>query len=140
MKKIIEDIKKYFKVYLITFLISVLIGSGIFLTFYFVEGQTITASINGTSVAFAGLLGISILLWVGRLGAFDTMSYGFKQMFASMFAKEANKYNDFVSYKDDKSIKRKSSSKYYFVMMIVSLIFLIAFGILEIVKYSQYGV
>ena len=140
MKKIIEDIKKNFKIYAITFLISSLIGIGIFLTFYFIEEQSFSGSLNGTSVAFASLFGISILLWIGRMGAFDTMSYGFKQMFASMFAKDANKYNDFMSYKDEKNTKRKASTKYYFVMMFVSLIFLITFIILEIVKYNTFGV
>ena len=140
MKKIIEDIKKNFKIYAITFLISSLIGIGIFLTFYFVEEQSFSGSLNGTSVAFASLFGISILLWIGRMGAFDTMSYGFKQMFASMFAKDANKYNDFMSYKDEKNTKRKASTKYYFVMMLVSFIFLITFIILEIVKYNTFGV
>lgn len=140
MKKIIENIRKFLKIYVITFLISSLIGLGIFLTFYFVEGQTMTGSINGTGVAFISLLGIGILLWIGHLGAFDTMSYGFKQMFTSMFNKEANKYNDFVAYKDDKNSKRKVSSKYYFVMMFVSIIFLIAFIALEIAKSSIYNV
>ena len=139
MKKIIDNIRKYFITYLITFIVSSLIGIGIFLTFYFVQEQSLIGSINGTSIAFATLFGVSILLWLGRLGAFDTMSYGFKQMFASMFAKNPNKYNDFVSYKDEKNMKRSASAKLYFVMMFVSFIFLIAFLVLEIVKYSTFG-
>ena len=140
MKKIIENIKKYFKIYLITFVISSLIGLGIFLTFYFVQNKTFTASINGTGVAFIALFGFATLSWIGHHGAFDSMSYGFKQMFSSMFGKSANKYNDFAGYKDEVNTKRKYSSKYYFVMLLVSLIFLIAFIIIEIVKYNIYNV
>ena len=140
MKKLFANIVKYFKVYLIVFLISVAIGLGIFLTFYFVQNQTLVGAINGTGVSFISLFGIATLIWIGNHGAFDSMSYGFKQMFTSMFNKSANKYNDFATYKEETNEKRKQSPKFYFVMLFVSILFLIAFGVLEIVKFSIYQV
>ncbi|MBO6280212.1 MAG: DUF3899 domain-containing protein [Bacilli bacterium] len=134
MKKIIENIKKNLKTYIWTFIISTLVGLGVFLFFYFFQKQTYVGALNGAGVAFAALFGIGILCWLGRFGAYDTMSYGFVQMITSMFGKEANKHNDFSAYKQEKNARRKLSSNYYFVIMFVSLLFLITFVILEILK------
>ncbi len=138
MGKFIYHIRKYLKVYLITALISLAVGVGIFCLYYFLRDRTIIAAIDGVTMAGVILLGVGILCLLGRFGAYDTMSYGFKQMFASMFAKEANKYNDMSEYKEEKRVKRESSSYYYVVMMIVSLLFFIAFAILEIYKTQLY--
>ena len=138
MGKFIFHIRKYLKVYLITAIISIALGAGIFCLYYFLRDKTIIAAIDGVSMAGVILLGVGLLCLVARLGAFDTMSYGFKQMFASMFAKEANKYNDMSQYKEEQREKRASSSYYYVVMMIVSLLFFIAFAILEIYKTQLY--
>lgn len=138
MGKFIYHIRKYLKVYLITALISLAVGVGIFCLYYFLRDRTIITAIDGVTMAGVILLGVGILCLLGRFGAYDTMSYGFKQMFASMFAKEANKYNDMSEYKEEKRVKRESSSYYYVVMMIVSLLFFIAFAILEIYKTQLY--
>lgn len=138
MGKLIFHIRKYLKVYVITAIVSIAIGVTIFLLFYLLKGKTIISAIDGTSVAGAVLLGVGLLCWMGRLGAFDTLSYGFKQMFTSMFAKEANKYNDMAEYKQEKNAQRAASSYYFVVMMIVSLLFFIAFAILEIYKSQLY--
>ncbi len=138
MGKFIFHIRKYLKVYLITAVVSLAVGAGIFCLYYFLRDQTLIAAIDGVSMAGVILLGVGILCLLARLGAFDTMSYGFKQMFSSMFAKEANKYNDMAGYKEEKREKRASSSYYYVVMMIVSLLFFIAFAILEIYKVQLY--
>ena len=138
MGKFIYHIRKYLKAYLITALISLAVGVGIFCLYYFLRDRTIIAAIDGVTMAGVILLGVGILCLLGRFGAYDTMSYGFKQMFASMFAKEANKYNDMSEYKEEKRVKRESSSYYYVVMMIVSLLFFIAFAILEIYKTQLY--
>lgn len=138
MKKLITNILKFKKTYIITLVISIVLGVAIFLIYYFVQGQTMMASLNGTGMAGVILIGLGLLLLVAHYGAFDTLSYGFNQMFASLFAKEANKYNDMVSYKDDKNVRRANSSSYYYVMMLVGAIFLIAFSILEIYRYIIY--
>ena len=138
MGKFIYHVRKHLKVYSITAIVSLVLGVGIFCLYYFLRDRTITAAIDGVTMAGVILLGVGLLCLLGRFGAYDTMSYGFKQMFASMFAKEANKYNNMAEYKEDKRIQRESSSYYYVIMMIVSLLFFIAFAILEIYKVNLY--
>lgn len=139
MQKIKEDILKNLKVYIIALIISLLIGLGLFLTFFLLN-KGIAGAIDGTGIPGAILLGVGLLCWIGRLGTFDSMSYGFSQMFTSMFGRKANKYHDFNAYVDDKRVKRKSASHYYFVIMIVGALFLIALGVLMIYKNAVYNV
>ena len=134
MKKFIAHLIKFKTTYIVTFIISSAIGVGIFLAYYFVQNKSLIAELNGTGVAGAVLIGVGALCYVARLGAFDTFSYGFTQMFSSWFGKKANKYNDMNEYKNDKNQKRIASSKYYLVMMLVGLVFMIAFIALEIYK------
>ena len=136
MNKFRANIRKYFKTYLITFIVSLAIGLGIFFAFFFTHTTKYVGALDGTGVASLALAGLSLLMWIGRMGAYDSMSYGFKQMFTSMFAKSANKYHDFAGYKEEKNEKRKMSSKYYFVMLFVGFLFLIAFIVLEIIKQA----
>ena len=138
MGKFVYHVRKHLKVYSITAIISLIVGVTVFLLFYYLRNQTLIAAIDGTSMAGVILLSAGAFCLLARLGAFDTLNYGFKQMFASMFAKEANKYNDMSSYKEEKNKSRKSGSYYYVIMMIVSLLFFIAFAILEIYKVNLY--
>lgn len=138
MGKVRENFRKYFKTYLIFFFIFFIVGVAIFLTFFFVQNQTIVASLNGSGVAFAFLAASGGFSWLSRAGAFDTMSYGFSQMFASMFGKEANKYNDMAAYKEDKNTKRTSSASTFLSIFAAGIPFLIAFVVLEIVKSTMY--
>ncbi len=140
MGKAVDNFKKYFKDYTIAFFIALLVGVAIFLTFYFVQNQTMVGSINGTGVAFAALFGVGAFSWLGRAGAFDTLTYGFTQAYTSMFSKQANKYNDMVAYKDEKNTKRRNSPNLYFSFFAASILFLIAFITLEIVKSTIFGV
>lgn len=133
MKRLLAHIRKHFKAYLVTFIVALAIGLGIFLTFYFLHKSKYIGAMDGTGVAFLALTGIALLIWIGKLGAYDSMSYGFKQMFTSMFGRNPSKYNDFAGYKEEKSQQRKSSSKLYFAMLFVAILFGIAYVILEIV-------
>lgn len=136
MNKFTENIKKYHKSYIITLIVSLLVGLGIFLAFLLAEKSKYIGAMDGTGVSSAALAGLSALLWIGKLGAYDSMSYGFKQMFSSMFGKSANKYHDFASYKEEKNNQRKSSSKYYFVSLTIGVLFFIAYIILLALKPS----
>lgn len=133
MRRLFEHIRRYFKAYLITFIISAAIGLAIFLTYYFIHKSKFIGAMDGSGVASAALAGIAVLIWIGKLGAYDSMSYGFKQMFSSMFGKNPSKYNDFASYKEEKSEQRESGSKLYFATLLVSLIFAIIFIIYFII-------
>lgn len=139
MKKLFASIRKYPKSFIITALISLVIGFGIFCIFFFWLGaKSITGAIDGTGVAGAVLFSAFVLIWLSRNGAFDTMSYGFNQMFSSMFGRKANKYNDFADYKDQKNTKREIASLYYFSFLFVAILYLIAFSILEIIFHTLY--
>ena len=138
MNRLIAHLIKFKKSYIITTVVSLLVGVGIFLAYYFIQKQTLYGAMNGSGVAGAVLIGVGLLCMVARYGAFDTMSYGFKQLFASLVNREANKYNDMVEYKEEKNKVRESSSKYYLAIMLVSIIFFIVFIALTIYRYSVY--
>ena len=139
MKKLIESFKKHRKAFIITSIVALVIGLTIFLVFYFaLNKQSFIGLLNGTGVAGVVLVCFFGLAWLSRAGAFDTISYGFGQMFTSMFARKANKYNDFADYKEQKNTKREVASLAYFSYLFVGVLFLIAFGILEIVFHSLY--
>ena len=137
MSKFSESIKKHYKLFLLVGAIDIVVGLAIFFVFYFaINVRTIIGAIDGTGIAGAVILSLFIFSWLGRNGAFDTMSYGFSQMFASMFGKQANKYNDFVGYKEQKNAKRQAGSYAYFMHLFVSLLFFIAFAVLEIIYHT----
>ena len=138
MGKTSENFKKYFITYLIYFLIFLAVGATVFLVFFFVQNQTMIASINGTGIAFAILVACGGFSWLARMGAFDTMSYGFNQMFASMFSKEPNKYNDMAAYKEDKNTKRSASASTFVAIFVSAIPFALAFIALEIAKAVIY--
>lgn len=137
MSKFILSVKKHYKAFIIYGLIDIVIGLSIFLVFYFaINVKTFIGAIDGTGVAGAILLAVFIFVWLSRNGAFDTMSYGFSQLFSSMFGKKANKYNDFAGYKENKNIKREAASYAYFMHLFISLLFFIAFAVLEIIYHT----
>ena len=137
--KLVESFKKHRTGFLIVTIVSLVIGITIFLLFFFViRSQTIVGAVDGAGVAGLALLAVFGLAWLSRAGAFDTISYGFGQMFTSMFARKANKYNDFADYKEQKNTKREVASLSYFCYLFVGILFLIAFGVLEIVYHSLY--
>ena len=138
MKKLIENIKKYPRTYIVTTLVSLVVGAVIFILVYFLKSQSLVDAIDGVTIAAVVLMGVGILAILSRFGAFDTMSYGFSQMFASLFNREANKFNDMVDYKQKKNETRQSGSYFYIPMIFVSLLFFIALIVLEIVKSNLY--
>lgn len=130
--------KKFWKVYLITFFISLAIGAGIFCAFFFSGGQTSLSALNGTGFGSVIMLCLAGLIFVSREGFFDFVSYGFKQMGAMLFSKEPSHYNDFPGYKEHKAEQRKSRSHYYVIVIIVSALLLIAYFILRLVFKDLY--
>ena len=140
MKKLIESIRKYPKQFIVTAVIALLIGFIVFILFYFVFSCkfTIIGALNGTGVAAALLLCVFALAWLSRNGAFDTISYGFGQMFTSMFARKANKYNNFADYREQKNTKREVASLSYFSHLFVAMLYFISFGVLEIIFHVLY--
>lgn len=138
MKSIWAHILKHKVSYIVSSIIAIAIGAAIFLTFFFVQDMELIGAVNGVSVAFIALMAIGAFIWLGKAGAYDTMSYGFKQMFSSFFAKEANKYNDFAEYKNEKNQARSGTGKIHFVFIFFSILFGFAVIALEIVYHSIY--
>lgn len=137
MNKIVLNIKKYLKAYIISFMISILVGIAIFSLYFFIKGQTLIEAVNASTIAFVVLLGAGLLALVARLGMFDSFSYGFNQLTSAMFAKKANKYNDFSSYREDKRTKREASPSICYVIILASIIFGIATLVLFIILKSK---
>ena len=139
MKKLFLDIRKHPISYIVGILVAFAIGFSMFAIFYFwLSAFTIVGAINGTGVSGAVLIAVFGLAFVARQGAFDTLSYGFTQMFASMFNKEANRYNDMVEYKEQKNVSRAQSSMYYFTFLLVGVLHFVAFAILEVIFHTLY--
>ena len=138
MKAFLAHLIKHKVAYIVSAVIALAIGAAIFLTFFFVQEMELIGAVNGVSVAFIALVAAGAFIWLGKAGAFDTMSYGFKQMFTSFFAKEANKYNDFAEYKNEKNELRQSSAKVYFIFFIVAFFFGIAVIVLEIIFHTAH--
>ena len=127
------------KVYIITAIIALAIGTGIFCLYFFLNHSTIVAACNASILAGVSLVGIGALIVLTRLGAFDTFAYGFMQLGTAMFGRQPKKYNDMVEYKQAKYEERKEKSNYYYIIMGVGFLFLVATLVLEIIYHSQIG-
>ena len=126
-----------FKPYIIAGAISLVIGVVIFCLFFFINKMSLAAAENGTSYAGIILIALALLIMITRMGFFDIFAYGFRQLGASMFNKEATKYNNFPAYKQDKNTIRVKKSKYYLSILIIGLLFLIAAIIIMLVLRSM---
>lgn len=121
-----ENKKFNIKPYIIAGAISLVVGAVIFLLFFFLKDRSLRVAIDGASYAGIILITISLLIIVTRFGFFDIFSYGFKQLGASMFNKNASKYNDFPGYKQQINSNRVKKPKYYFSILLIGLLFIIA--------------
>ena len=130
--------KKFWKTYLVTFVISSAIGAGIFCAFYFSGGRTPLASLNGSGFSAVIMLCLALLMFVAREGFFDFAAYGFKQMGAMIFTKQPSQYNDFPGYKEYKVQQRKFRSHYYVIILIVSALLFVTYIALRLVYKDLY--
>lgn len=125
-------IRKFIKIYGLTFLIALLIGGGLFCLFFFTKDQSFMDACNATSVTAIILVCVGLLMWINREGFFDFAAFGFKQFGSMLFRKEANEFNDFAKYKEYKFEVRKHNPKYFLPVIVAGLIFGIAFIVLRI--------
>ncbi|MCQ3035473.1 MAG: DUF3899 domain-containing protein [Bacilli bacterium] len=132
-----EKKKSNWKIYLITTLISLAVGAGIFCLYFFTNKRILLEACNGTAISGIVLICIAGLIFVAREGFFDFAAYGFKQFGTMLFAKDANKYNDYASYRQEKNVAREKRSKYYLFIALAGLLFVTAFIVLRII-YTQY--
>ena len=133
MKKAFGQVKKYWKINLITFIISLIIGGGIFCLMFFLRGQNIVAAVDGAALASILVLFFGLLLFVHHLGAFDTFAFGFKQLGSMFFSKEPRKDGKYQDYRAEKIEKRNNSSYNFIAVIAAGLLMSIAIVVLEII-------
>lgn len=133
----INEIKKHYKSYLATLLISLGIGAGIFCLYFFLNRQDIVSACSGAALASVIITSAGVLAWLNRMGAFDTFAYGFKQMGSSIFSKNPQKYNNMADYKSEKYKQRKIKSYYHTCILIAGAMLIIATIVLEIIYHTS---
>ena len=121
------------KVHIITSIIFIIIGAGIFLAF-FLPHKNMYGALNGTGFTGVILICFAGLSWVAKEGFFDFASYGIKQLGNSIFGRKPNAYNDYPSYRDFKSEKRKKSSNTFVTIFIIGALFILAYIILRLIN------
>ncbi len=131
------NFRKYWKAYLISFIIALVVGMIPFLIVYFNHLRGLLGAVDGCTVAMVVLLGIGGLMFVAYEGFFDFVSYGFKQMASSKFSKKANENNDFPGYKEAKREKRIERPKLFLSVLACGLLFLIVMIILRIIMAAM---
>ena len=135
MKRAFGQIKKYWLINLITFIISLVVGACIFCLMFFLRDRTLIAAVDGTAVASISVFFIGLLMFVAHLGAFDMFALGFKQLGSMLFAKNPIRDGNFVDYKQEKAEKRSDSSYGFVAVVAAGLVFAIALVILDIVYF-----
>ena len=138
MKKVLQQIRIHWVINLITLLVSLAVGVGIFLAFFLTRDKTIIAAIDGVAVGGMVVLVSGLLYWFSYLGAFDFVAFGFKQFGAMLFAKNPRKAGYFYDYQEEKRQKRLNSSYNFFAIMAAGLLILLALLVLEIVYKINY--
>ena len=138
MKKALAQIKKHWPVNLITFIVSLVLGVGIFCLIYFLRDRTIVAAVDGMAIGAVVVLFLGLLFLVAHLGAFDTFAFGFKQLGSMLFAKDARRDGSFTDYRDAKKEKRDASSYNFVAVILAGIILCIALLVLEIIYKSKF--
>ena len=125
------------KPYIIAGVISFVFGAAVFCLYFFLNrsslGSDISVASNGTLISGACLFAMGFFLFAGSQGFFDFVSYGFKQLGSQLYAKEANKFNNYPEYIEYKKEVRKTSSKWYISVLIIGTAFILAAIILFII-------
>ena len=133
MKKAFEQIRKHWLSNLITFLVSLMVGAGIFLAIFFTRNHHLKDAADGLSVAAIIVLFSGLLCWVAFLGVFDAFAFGTKQIISTVFARDPRRDGTFTDYKIRKSEARAASSYYYISIIAAGLILAIAMTVVLII-------
>ena len=135
MKKMFSQIRKYWLTNLITFLVSLAIGSGIFCIVFFTSTRSIIDAINGATLGGLVVLLFGLLMMVSHFGAFDSFAFGFKQLFSLLFSKDPKKNGSFTDYRDERTQKRDASSYNFFATILAGLLLSTAIIVFEILYH-----
>lgn len=130
-----SQIRKYWLTNLITFLVSLAVGSGIFCIAFFTSTRSIIDAINGATLGGLVVLLFGLLMMVSHFGAFDSFVFGFKQLFSLLFSKDPKKNGSFTDYRDERTQKRDASSYNFFATILAGLLLSTAIIVLEIIYH-----
>ena len=133
MKRAFEQVKKYWKINVITLVISLLIGGGVFCLVFFLKDKNIVSAVDAATISAVSVLCIGLLFWMHHLGAFDTFAFGFKQLGSMLFAKEPRRDGKYQDYRQEKIEKRNNSSYNFIAIIFAGLLLCIALIVLEII-------
>lgn len=137
MKRAFFQIRKYWLVNLITFIISLMIFGGIFCAVYFTRPvKSIVGAIDGATVGSIVVLVLGLLMLLAHLGTFDLFAFGFKQMGSMLFAKDAKRDGHYQDYRVDKMTKRSNSAYIFVSVIFAGLLCAISILVLEIIYNS----
>ena len=125
--------------HIITAVVTFVVGSIIFIIYFFVMGHRFIDAVNGSALTTIVLFASTILSILARLGAFDTFAYGFIQMGHAIFSKNPRKFNSMADYKQAKYEARKEKRNTYIPMLIVTGLFALALLVLEIIYHTLIG-
>ena len=137
MGKLFTQLKKYWLSNLVTFLVSLALGAALFLTYFFLREGTLVDAIDAAAVAGMFVVLSGLLSFMGFLGVFDMVAFGFKQLGSTMFAKNPRRDGTYQDYKQVKADKRADSSYYFVPIIVAGMLYLIAFLVLEIIYKCQ---
>lgn len=118
-----------FKPYIISGIISLIIGAGLTCAIFFGFKRSLS---DGFSISAVLLISAGLLIWVSREGFFDLLTYGFRQLGSQLFSKKPNEYNNFAEYKQVYNEYREKRSKYFISVILIGAIFLIVTIILSV--------
>lgn len=135
MNKVFTQIKKYWLTNLITFLVSLAVGAGIFCIVFFTRTRSMIDAIDGATLGGLIVLLFGLLMMVAHFGTFDFLVFGFKQLIALMFAKNPKKHGQFTDYRDEMTQKRDASSYNFIAVIFGGLLLSIAIIVLEIIYH-----
>lgn len=122
-----------YKSFILTFVFSLIFGAAVFCLYFFLKNQSLKDAVDACSVAGVALLGGGLMVVITRLGAFDTFSFGFKQLLTSMFNKDPSAYNSLADYKLQKYDERKTKKATYLMLFLAGGVYLLAVVVLEII-------
>lgn len=137
MKRAFVQIKKYWFINLITLLISLVVGGGIFCLVFFLKDRNIVSAVDAAAISSVSILGAGLLSWMAHLGAFDTFAFGFKQLGSMIFAKEPRRDGQYQDYRKEKIEKRTNSSYNFLAIIFAGLLLLISVLVLEIIYKTR---
>ena len=138
MKNAWIQLRRHWLYNLITLFISLAIGAGIFLLYFFLRNRAFIDAVNGMTIGAMVVSLSGVLAWLSFLGAFDTFAFGFKQLGSMLFAKDARRDGSYSDYRDSKREKRNNSTYNFIAIIAAGLILLIAVLVLEIIYHTKF--